>query len=262
MARALFEACGGADMSGTTRDRLRLPALPALPVPDQICFSGGVSEYILGREPRRFGDLGPVLADEIERLMRPWGPTFRFADQGIRATVIGASQYSVQLSGNTIFVDPTSVLPLHNLPVAVLDLSMGDADMAPDVVARAIEAALVRLDLGAARSPVAVFYRWQGPATHARIDAWCAGLQVGMAAYLALGLPLILVGESDVGGLLGLHLKAERILSNPVVSIDGIALRELDFIDIGEILQVSGGVPVVVKSLVFPSEIQAALAAR
>jgi ethanolamine utilization protein EutA len=40
-----------------------------------------------------------------------------------------------------------------------------------------------------------------------------------------------------------------------VVSIDGISVRELDFIDIGELLQVSGGVPVVVKSLVFPSEI-------
>jgi ethanolamine utilization protein EutA len=36
-----------------------------------------------------------------------------------------------------------------------------------------------------------------------------------------------------------------------VVSIDGIAVRDLDYVDIGELLQVSGGVPVVVKSLVF-----------
>jgi ethanolamine utilization protein EutA len=38
-----------------------------------------------------------------------------------------------------------------------------------------------------------------------------------------------------------------------VVSIDGIALREFDFVDIGEIIPASGAVPVVVKSLVFPA---------
>jgi ethanolamine utilization protein EutA len=37
-----------------------------------------------------------------------------------------------------------------------------------------------------------------------------------------------------------------------VVSIDGIALKEFDFIDIGELIPASGAVPVVIKSLVFP----------
>jgi len=36
------------------------------------------------------------------------------------------------------------------------------------------------------------------------------------------------------------------------VSIDGIALKEFDFIDIGALLETSGAVPVVIKSLVFP----------
>jgi ethanolamine utilization protein EutA len=37
-----------------------------------------------------------------------------------------------------------------------------------------------------------------------------------------------------------------------VLSIDGITLKELDFIDIGAMLETSGAVPVVIKSLVFP----------
>jgi ethanolamine utilization protein EutA len=41
-----------------------------------------------------------------------------------------------------------------------------------------------------------------------------------------------------------------------VVSIDGIALHEFDFIDIGALLETSGAVPVVIKSLVFPSGAQ------
>jgi ethanolamine utilization protein EutA len=37
------------------------------------------------------------------------------------------------------------------------------------------------------------------------------------------------------------------------VSIDGIVLKEFDFIDIGALLDASGAVPVVIKSLVFPA---------
>jgi len=42
-------------------------------------------------------------------------------------------------------------------------------------------------------------------------------------------------------------------LPNPIVSIDGIVLKEFDFIDIGALLETSGAVPVVIKSLVFPN---------
>jgi ethanolamine utilization protein EutA len=38
-----------------------------------------------------------------------------------------------------------------------------------------------------------------------------------------------------------------------VVSIDGIVLHDFDFIDIGALLETSGAVPVVIKSLVFPA---------
>ena len=40
---------------------------------------------------------------------------------------------------------------------------------------------------------------------------------------------------------------------NPIVSIDGLELREFDYIDIGAMLDTSGAVPVVIKSLVFPT---------
>jgi ethanolamine utilization protein EutA len=38
-----------------------------------------------------------------------------------------------------------------------------------------------------------------------------------------------------------------------VISIDGLELKQFDFIDIGELLESSGAVPVVIKSLIFPS---------
>jgi ethanolamine utilization protein EutA len=74
-----------------------------------------------------------------------------------------------------------------------------------------------------------------------------------MAGYTDLGHPLVLVGEGDVGGLVGIHVNQELALQIPVVSIDGLTLQAFDFIDIGELLATSGAVPVVIKSLVFPT---------
>ncbi len=64
--------------------------------------------------------------------------------------------------------------------------------------------------------------------------------------------PIVLAGDSDVGGLIGIHLREELKVANPVVSIDGLELKDFDYIDIGALLENSGAVPVVIKSLVFP----------
>jgi len=61
-----------------------------------------------------------------------------------------------------------------------------------------------------------------------------------------------LAGDGDVGGLIGIHLREETKLANPIVSIDGLELKEFDYIDIGAMLESSGAVPVVIKSLIFP----------
>jgi ethanolamine utilization protein EutA len=120
-------------------------------------------------------------------------------------------------------------------------------------IADAVAAALRRMDLHSAERAVAVCYRWEGSATYARLHAFCQGMTKGMAPLLEQGLPLVLVGEGDIGGLVGLHCHAELHLANPVVSIDGIVLQEFDFIDVGALMDTSGAVPVVIKSLVFPN---------
>jgi ethanolamine utilization protein EutA len=49
----------------------------------------------------------------------------------------------------------------------------------------------------------------------------------------------------------GTILKQEFGLNNDVLCIDGITLRDFDFIDLGAVLEPSGTVPVTIKSLVF-----------
>jgi ethanolamine utilization protein EutA len=255
MADCLFEAMGGGSPAVAGAGVLRLPALAARAPIDELTFSGGVAEYIYGRDAETYGDLGVLLAQEIRARAAAFGPRLERASEGIRATVIGASQYTTQVSGSTIYVSPLEALPLRNVPVIAPAFALGADEIDAEAVAAAIRAVLVRLDLGEveADTPVAVFVPWRGSATFQRLDAFCRGLTEGLAAVLADGHPLVLAGDGDLGGLIGIHLREEMQLENAIVSVDGLELKEFDYIDIGTMLPNSGAVPVVIKSLIFPA---------
>ena len=253
MADRLLEIIQLRALDTAASSLLRLDPLQNARAPDAITFSGGVSEYIYGRQADSFGDLGGALARAVLARIQAWGPRIERPDQGIRATVVGASQYTIQVSGSTIYVTPQSILPLKNIAVLTPELPLADELLLPFSIANAVEAALRRFDVQGDEQAVALCYRWQGSATFDRLDAFCRGVAAGLASRLAQGLPLILVGDGDIGGLIGIHCQEELRLVNPIVSIDGITLQAFDFIDIGALLETSGAVPVVIKSLVFPT---------
>jgi len=252
MAERLFEIMSASEPSAEASALLRLEPLRNERRPDVVTFSGGVSEYLYGRERRAFGDLGPQLARAVRARVERWGPRIEPPDERIRATVIGASQYTIQVSGSTIFVAPHNALPLRNVPVIAPELPLDDENLDRGSIAASIQVALRRLDLQTGDTPVALCYRWRNSATHARLDAFCRGVLAGLAKPLERGQPLLLVGEGDVGGLIGIHCREELRAPNPIVSIDGVVLKEFDYIDIGPLLEASGAVPVVIKSLIFP----------
>jgi ethanolamine utilization protein EutA len=252
MADRLCEIMLGAALSPASAALLRLDPLRNERKPDVITFSGGVSEYIYGLQAQPFGDLGPQLARAMLRRVKKWGVRIERPEQGIRATVVGASQYTIQVSGSTIYVTPQDILPLRNIPVIAPNLPLDGETLDAERIAAAVRGALRRLDLHEGGQAVALCYRWKESATFARMDAFCRGVASGLSNTLGRGHALILVGDGDIGGLIGIHCRQELRLPNPVVSIDGILLKEFDFIDIGALLDASGAVPVVIKSLVFP----------
>ncbi|HEY7246771.1 MAG TPA: ethanolamine ammonia-lyase reactivating factor EutA [Xanthobacteraceae bacterium] len=253
MADKLFEAAMGGAPSVKGGGLLRLDPLAASAGIELITFSGGVAEYIYGREAQSYGDLGASLAQEIRARIPRLGARLERSNEGIRATVIGASQYTTQVSGSTIFVSPFEALPLRNVPVIAPVLALDPEEIDAAGVASAIKAVLRRLDLIEADTPVALFVPWRGSATFQRLESFCRGVVAGLEGVLARGHPLVLAGDGDVGGLMGIHLREELGLANPIVSVDGLELNEFDYVDIGTMLPNSGAVPVVIKSLIFPA---------
>jgi ethanolamine utilization protein EutA len=248
MADCLFEAMRGASPEVAGHGLLRLDPLGWRGDVGALTFSGGVSEYVYGRESKHFDDLGAALAGEIRARVAGFGASLVEPAEHIRATVIGAAQYTTQVSGSTIFVSPLETLPLRNIPVIAPKFAFAEEIDAKEV-ATLIRTSAAQLELG---DTFAVFVPWRGSATFARLDAFCRGVVDGVAGTPAANPPIVLAGDGDVGGLIGVHLREELKVANPVVSIDGLELADFDYIDIGALLENSGAVPVVIKSLVFP----------
>ncbi|MGH3355522.1 MAG: ethanolamine ammonia-lyase reactivating factor EutA, partial [Nocardioidaceae bacterium] len=120
MGDALVAAINRRPLPDAVRRLFLTDPIEELGLLDGVMFSGGVGEYVYGREARDFGDLGRRLGSAVSHHIRAGALPARLLPAGecIRATVLGASQYSVQLSGRTsYFSDPRVVLPRRNLQV-------------------------------------------------------------------------------------------------------------------------------------------------
>jgi ethanolamine utilization protein EutA len=220
--------------------------LPRIGPVDAVTFSGGVSEFVDGRESRPRGDVGALLGAYLREHAGGLGAPVRPATAGIRATIIGASQHTVQVTGNTILVSAADALPLRNLPVAEATFGSGAR------LDQQLAAAVGRLDIVEGREPCAVSVRWQGPVDIPALQSFAAQLRTALPATFAQAeIPLVLVVDVDVAGLVGMLLTERDPPGCAVIVLDQVEVRDLDYVDIGPLDREHNVVPVVVKSLVF-----------
>ncbi len=253
MVDKLFAMLKPADIDDNVKNLLRLPPLSYTGEIDCVMFSGGVSEFIYNRAKTSFGDLGPLIADEVRKRAGNLGLFMMEPNARIRATVIGASQYTVQVSGNTIFIMPDDAVPVRNIAVVAPEFPLAQEEFSKDSVRDAItqRAAPPRY---AARPPAGGRGLSLGRLSDIfRLQAFCSGVAEGLKDILAKGHPLVLVNDGDIGGIIGLHCQEELKLDSAIISIDGIALSDFDFINVGALIPSSGAAPVVIKSLIFPA---------
>ena len=223
---------------------------------DAVMFSGGVAEYVYEREDRDFGDLGRRLGGAIRARLDsgalPW-PVLP-AGECIRATALGASEYSVQLSGNTSYISaPGKLLPRRNLQV-LLPPYLCTEWIDPDELARAIRNHITAFDLDGTDRDIALALRWSGPPSHPRLAAFAEGIKRGLAERIAKRLPLYIMLDGDVAQTLAHLLRDEYHIGGDLLVIDGVVLWDFDYIDFGRIRMPSYTVPVTIKSLVFSED--------
>jgi len=224
-------------------------AAAAVPVA-ALTLSGGVAEFFYDREPDDFGDLGRDLAAGLHRAFTQRALPVREPDQGIRATVVGASQFTVQLSGNTILISAPQRLPLRNVPVVRPAFALG-AEVDAEAVAAQVRRALIRSDQDDPALPIAIAFTWTGAPSFPRISAVARGIASALAPHIVAGAPIVLAIDGDVALTIGRLLRDEIAAGADVIAIDGLRLADLDYIDIGALHEPAHVVPVTIKSLLF-----------
>ncbi len=219
---------------------------------DAIVFSGGVAEYVYGLETADYGDLGralgTALAIRCDELPAPVVP----AAARLRATVVGAAAYTVQVSGNTIQYAAAERAATAQPPGGTAPAGAAGGDRPrrrqgsdPDHLA---------LRGHHPGEPVAVALDWTGDPSYRRLRALAEGVLAAGRESVCTGGLLCLVFDHDVAQLVGAHL--EELLAavpghGPLVVVDGVVLADLDHIDIGAVRSDSGSVAITVKSLLF-----------
>jgi ethanolamine utilization protein EutA len=250
MADVLFDIIETRNRDPLTERLMLIDSQPELPIGavDHVLFSGGVSEYIYGRENAGYGDFGPLLGEAVrKRAQSTMGPGMLVTPaEGIRATVVGAGEYSLQASGSTSYLSPQAALPVRGLQVA--HSAVSKTDSATAIRAR-LAAALRTYDATWIESRLVLALSIAGQPDYPYIRR-IAEAVVSLAGP-ASGAPLYVVLDQDIAKSLGSILAEELALACPLVVIDGIEVGDLDYLDIGRAIGASDVIPITVKSLIF-----------
>jgi ethanolamine utilization protein EutA len=253
MANDLVEVLVGTDPSPDVMSFYLTDPIEYLENIDSIIFSGGVAEFVYGREDRDFGDvgknLGHAIRQKIDDGIFPW--KLLSDSQGIRSTALGCSEFTAQLSGNTGYISNADVLlPRRNLKVLRPDFEF-DENFEAEKLADAIHRHMVMFDVNGTDDNMVLAFHWDGSPQFRRITAFAEGIRLGLSERIDRGLPIYVVLDADIALNLGSILHKELDVESEVMVIDGLALWDFDSIDLGRLRMPSNTVPVTIKSLVF-----------
>ena len=245
LAEAVHLAPEAAELSYMQTNHLLADSTP----PDIVMFSGGVAACF-GEEENlfRYGDIGILLAQAIRKNEAFCRAAVTDARETMRATVIGAGNYSMNISGSTIEYT-TKPFPLKNIPVVKLPLEREEEiEKLPENMHRAM--LLYREDQEKDRQVALAMKGLKCPA-FAQVQRIAELIADQYVRECGMGRHLILVLEEDIGKAIGqaLHHRLKEKCS--VICIDGISCGSGDFIDLGEPVASGNVIPVIVKTLIF-----------
>lgn len=254
LASTLLEVISQEDLSPLSKKLMMTTPLP----PESFhgdphwSFSGGIAEYIYQKNTQNYNDLGQQLGSQIRSLIEEHKRSWIEVPEKIRATVIGASEYTLEVSGSTTFMSTGTdkkVFPIRNLPI-VTPIIRREL-LSEEYVATQVTAALQRLDITEGDVPIALAFHDPVRTVYDKLTTFSQGVVKALPKTVEKNKPLIMIFDTDIGNSVGNVLFRETNVKNDILSIDEISLKEGDFIDIGQPIVNNRVFPVVVKSLIF-----------
>ena len=227
------------------------PTLTRSKNPEFLSFSGGVAEYLFNDSIANYGDISKDLAKELITQLKNNNLTIPIIEpiQKIRATVIGASQFSVQVSGNTIYATDKSILPIRNIPIIRLEDEIL-LDLDSSKISVFLENKQENLELNQNKY-IGIAFNWFFDPEYNKLILLAKGIATFLNKNFNKDQTFFIFIQGDIAASLGHLLKDDLGIKSNFFCIDGISLNDLDFIDVGKLIDPPGVLPIVIKSLIF-----------
>lgn len=219
--------------------------LNRLPKADRYIFSGGVGECISNNyDEFEFGDLGVLLAKKIEKSEFYKTNNCSKAENSIRATVIGAGNYSFEISGSTISYFSCK-LPIRNIPCVKIDVNNKN-----DIENPKFDLSY-KLSKFSSEKPTAIAFNGYDSINFDEMMKLCKYIVNQSELLIKNNKPIIVLANKDIGKAIGICLKSLLPNKYPILAIDCVNADDGDYLDIGESVGNGKAVPVAIKKLVF-----------
>lgn len=217
--------------------------------PEIVTFSGGVAAcFKEDLDLFEYGDIGVMLAKSLQKNEAFQKAKIFDAKETMRATVIGAGNYSMNISGSTIEYT-TKPFPLKNIPVVKLPLEREeDIENLNINLHRAMQ---LYLEEKGDERQVAIAMKGLKCPSFIQIQKIAEKISTQYQKECAAENHLIIVLEEDIGKAIGQALHHRLGDTRSIICIDGIYCESGDFIDLGEPVASGNVIPVVVKTLIF-----------
>lgn len=225
------------------------PYKSALP-PEAVFFSGGVADCVYNEKGGDFlyGDIGVLLGRAVRNGKIASEFTVAEGVETIRATVVGAGSYTTSVSGSTIFYNK-ELLPLKNVPV----LKLSDAEYAEAEKGNSLpledKIKWFLRETGNVNSLIAL--TGDANMSYENLKLLASSAARAVNGVYPEGAPLLIAVENDMAKVFGQTVFGELQPKRSIISIDGVKLRDGDYIDLGKPLMDGLVIPIVVKTLIF-----------
>ncbi len=254
LASALIETLKTQNLSEFAQKLMMTGTLPLEAYSDNpaVSFSGGVAEYIYQKTDKDYNDLGKELGFQIRTAINENQLNQIETPEKIRATVIGASGHTLNVSGSTTFIsDEISkiMLPIKNLPIVQPQIQRDKLSV--DYVALEVIRALQRVDIIEGDTPFVLAFDDPVRTVYKKLTIFSKGIVKALPNSIKNNKPIFMIFSTDIGNSVGSVMRRETGIQNEILSLDEISVKEGEFIDVGMPLFENRVFPVVVKSLIF-----------
>lgn len=229
--------------------------------PDIVTFSGGVAACInniscLG--DFEFCDIGVLLAKAIINSEDFAQFKIGSAIETVGATVVGAGNYSMEISGSTIF-NQNGKFPKKNLPVYSFQLeNVEDIQSLPknlDLLKMRQEESRMETSKDdntfLSQKKYVITFCGTGCQSFSNIESIADAIVASFSDEIKKDNTPIIIVKNDISKVLGQAIRRRVGQDIELLCLDSICCQEGDFVDIGEPVANNQVIPVIVKSLIF-----------